>query len=55
MYIQDIELTYEYTTKGNYFLIITKTDYKKASIEAKDMIKYVYPNLATNDIKYTSS
>ena len=44
MYIQDIEFTYESTTKGKYFLITTKTDYKKASIEAKDMLKYIYPN-----------
>ena len=50
MYIQHIESTHESTTKGNYFLISTKIGYKKASIEAKDMIKYVYPNLATNNI-----
>ena len=54
MYIQDIELTHESTTKGKYFLITTKLDYKKASIEAKDTINYVYPNRATNNIQYTS-
>ena len=54
MYIQDIELTHECTTKGKCFLITTKSDYKKASIEAKDMINYVYPNRATNDIQYTN-
>ena len=47
MYIQDIKLTHE-STKGKYFLITTKSDYKKASIEAKDTINYVYPNRATN-------
>ena len=50
MYIQDIESTYESTTKGKYFLIATKTNYKKATVEAKDMLKYVYHNRATNDI-----
>ena len=54
MYIQDIELTHESTTKGKYFLITTKLDYKKASIEAKDMINYICPNRATNNIQYTS-
>ena len=54
MYIQDIESAYESTTKGKYFLITTNTDYKKASIEAKDMLKYVYPNRVTNDIQYPS-
>ena len=43
MYIQDIEETYESTTKGKYFLITTKTDYRKALTEANDMIKYIYP------------
>ena len=52
MYIQDIESTYESTTKGKYFLITTKTDNKKTSIEAKDMLQYVYPNRATNEIQY---
>ena len=50
IYIQDIESTYESTTKGKYFLIATKTNYKKATVEAKDMLKYVYHNRATNDI-----
>ena len=53
MYIQDIELTHE-STKGKYFLITTKLDYKKASIETKDTINYVYPNRAPNNIQYTS-
>ena len=51
MYIQDIESTYESTTKGKYVLITTKADYKKASIEAKDMLKHVYPNRPTNHIQ----
>ena len=54
MYIQDIESTYESTTKGKYFLITAKTDYTKASIEAKGMLKYFYANRATNDIQYSS-
>ena len=54
MYIQEIEVTHESTTKGNYFLITTKSDYNKASIEAKDMINYTYPNRATNNIQYTN-
>ena len=54
MYIQDIEVTHESTTKGKYFLITTKSDYKKASIEAKDMLNYIYPNRVTNNIQYTS-
>ena len=54
MYIQDIELTHETTTKGEYFLITTELDYKKASIEAKDMINDVYPSRATNNIQYTN-
>ena len=29
MYIQDIEQTHESILKGKYFLITTKTDYKK--------------------------
>ena len=33
-YIQDIEDTYESTTKGKYFLITTKTEYRKALTEA---------------------
>ena len=54
MYIQDIESTHESTTKGNYFLNITKIDYKKATIEAKDMLKYVYPNRTSTEIQYSS-
>ena len=44
IYIQDIEETYESTSKGKYFLITTKTDYRKALTEANDMIKYIYPD-----------
>ena len=54
MYIQGIEVTHGSTTKGKYFLITTKSDYKKASIEAKDMLNYIYPNRVTNNIQYTS-
>ena len=43
MYIQDIEETYQSTSKGKYFLITTKIDYRKALTEANDMIKYIYP------------
>ena len=44
MYIQGIELTHKSTTNGKYFLITTKTNYKKVTIKAKDMLKYDYPN-----------
>ena len=54
MYIQEIELTHESATKGKYILITTKTDYKKATIEVKDIFKYVYPNCKSNDINYSS-
>ena len=54
MFIQDIESTHESTTKGKYFLITTKTDYKQATKEAKDMLKYVYPNRKTTDNHYLS-
>ena len=54
MYIQDIESAHKSTTKGKYFLITTTTDYKKASIEAKYMLTYVYTNCATNNIQYSS-
>ena len=49
--IPDIELTYESTTKGKYFLITTNTDYKKATIEAKDILKYAYSNRTSTDIQ----
>ena len=42
MYIQDIEETYESTSKGKYFLITTKTDYRKSLTEAYDIIKCIY-------------
>ena len=54
MYIQDIEVTHESTTKGKYFLITTKSDYKKASSEAKDMLKYIYPNRINTNTQYIS-
>ena len=43
MYIQDIEETYESTSKGKYFLITTKAYYRKVLAEANGMIKYIYP------------
>ena len=50
IYIQDIEETYESTSKGKYFLITTKIYYRKSLTEANDMIKYIYPE--RNNIKY---
>ena len=44
MYIQDIESTHESTTKGKYFLINKKSEYKKTTIEAKYMLKNIYSN-----------
>ena len=35
MYIQDIEVIHESTTKGKYFLITTKSDYKKLQSKQK--------------------
>jgi len=49
MYIQDIEETHESKTKGKYFLITTKVDYRKALTEANDMIKYIYPERSDNN------
>ena len=54
MYIQGIEVTHESTTKGKYCLITTKSDYKKASIEAKDMLQYIYPNRVNTNTQYIS-
>ena len=51
MYIQDIEESYESTSKGKYFLITTKTDYRKVLTEANDMIKYIYPDRVTTELK----
>ena len=48
MYIQDIEETYESTSKGKHFIITTKTDYRKALTEANDVIKYIYPEKINN-------
>ena len=54
MYIQDIEETYESTLKGKYFLITTKTDYRKALTEANDMIKYIYLDKTNKEINMSS-
>ena len=54
MYIQDIEETYESTSKGNYFLITTKTDYRKTLTEANAMIKYIYPEEITQTTTCTT-
>ena len=51
MYIQHIEETYESTSKGKYFLITTKTDYRKVLTEANDMIKYISPDRVTTELK----
>ena len=51
MYIKDIEETYESTSKGKYFLITTKIDYRKSLSEANDMIKYIYPDRVTTELK----
>ena len=40
---QDVEETYESTSKGKYLLITIKTDYRKALTETNDIIKYIYP------------
>ena len=54
MYIQDIEETYESTLKGKYFLITTKTDYKKVLTEENDMIKYIYPDRTNKEFNISS-
>ena len=41
MYMQDIEETYESTSKVRYFLITTKIDDRKVLTKANDMIKYI--------------
>ena len=38
-----METTNESTSKGNYFMITTKKDYKFAVMEVKTMLKYIYP------------
>ena len=43
-YIQSMETTNESQTKGKYFMITTKTNYKHAVKKVKAMIKYVYHN-----------
>ena len=54
MYIQDIQQKHEYTLKGKYFLITTKTDYKNALIEAKDMVNYIYPQRTTKELNLSN-
>ena len=43
-YIKSIETTNESSSKGKYFMITTKKDYKLAVKEVKTMLKYVYPD-----------
>ena len=50
-YIQNIEQTHESKQKGKYFMIPTKTDYKKVVIEAKELVKYIYPDRNTEDLQ----
>ena len=38
-----METTNEFISKGKYFMITTKIDYKIAVKEVKTMLKYVYP------------
>ena len=52
MYIQDIEEIYESTLKWKYFLITTKTDYRKLLAEANNMIKYIYPDRTNKGSAY---
>ena len=42
--IQSMETTNESQTKGKYFMITKKSDYKHAVKELKAMLKYVYPD-----------
>ena len=48
-YIQSIERTNESQTKGKYFMITTKSDYKHVVKEVKAMLKYIYPNRKENE------
>ena len=50
-YIQNIEQTHESKQKGKYFMIPTKTDYKKVVIEVKELVKYIYPDRNTEDLQ----
>ena len=43
-YVHIMELTNESSSKEKYFMIATKKDYKKAVVEVKSMIKYIYPD-----------
>ena len=43
-YIKSIETTNESSSKGKYFMITTKKDYRLAVKEVKTRIKYVYPD-----------
>ena len=54
MYIQEIEETYESTSKGKYFIITTKTDYRKVLAEANDMIKYIYSDRTNKEFNISS-
>ena len=38
-----METTNESTSKGKYFMITAKIDYKLAVKEVKTMLKYIYP------------
>ena len=50
-YIQSIEPTNELKQKGKYFMITTKTDYRKAVREVNSMVKYIYPNQPDREIQ----
>ena len=49
-YTQDIEATHESKLKENYFLIATKTEYKKTLFEAKEVVKNIYPQRSNIDL-----
>ena len=50
-YIQSIESTNKSTSKGKYFMIITKKDYKLVVNEVTTMSKYVYPEREEDEIQ----
>ena len=50
-YIQNIEKIHESTQKGKYFMIMTKIDYKKVMIEVNELVKYIYPDIPTEDLQ----
>ena len=43
-YVQIIEPKNELKQKSKYFMITTKTDYRKLVKEVNSMVKYIYPN-----------